>query len=399
MNAMTHARRTQPTAPPLKIGRPDDAFEREADRKADEVMSGAGSAAQWSLSRVSIAPPLQRKCPCGGSGHGESECEECKAKGTLQRKASGAAGMNHAPRIVHEVLRSSGAPLDRGTRSFFEPRFGHDFSRVRIHTGAQAAESARAVQADAYTVGSHIVFGSGTRVPWESRRLIAHELSHVVQQNSAQPLTPSPAGADAPGWDGGKQRLSRMSSTAPLQRQKTNLAPDTAPPIDRNVELAPHTIPMNADAVPEQQKCEQFPGGETICEVDEQSGMPTGRIKHNIDETNPCTRPCVEVHENVHVRQLQAFCPALRDCYKAADAGRRPQSDCYRMAMSDLKKRECEAYRVSVPCMENRLRSARECQSRENKDYGNRKLASEKCFRDKSCGADAPAQNRQGAKQ
>jgi hypothetical protein len=181
---MTYARKAQApsAAPPLKIGQPDDAFEHEADRTADEVMSGTGPRAQWSFSRMSIAPPVQRKCACGGSGDGE--CEDCKEQ-KLQRKASGAAEMGHAPAIVHDVLRSSGAPLDRATRSFFEPRFGHDFGNVRIHTGAQAAASAQAVNALAYTVGDSVVFGSGQYAPHSAagRKLLAHELTHVAQQS------------------------------------------------------------------------------------------------------------------------------------------------------------------------------------------------------------------------
>ncbi len=87
-------------------------------------------------------------------------------------------------RSVHEVLRSPGQPLDATTRAFMEPHFGHDFSGVRVHTDVKAAESARAVNALAYTVGSDVVFGNGHYVPQsnEGRRLMAHELTHVVQQ-------------------------------------------------------------------------------------------------------------------------------------------------------------------------------------------------------------------------
>jgi len=66
-----------------------------------------------------------------------------------------------APAIVHEVLRSPGQPLDAQTRAFMEPRFGHDFADVRIHHDGQAAQSARAVRAQAYTVGQHVVFDAG----------------------------------------------------------------------------------------------------------------------------------------------------------------------------------------------------------------------------------------------
>jgi len=126
---------------------------------------------------------LQRKCACGGSGGPGGECEGCKKKKQLQRSAAG-SGPETAPPIVHEVLRSPGQPLDTATRSFFEPRFGHDFSKVRIHTDAKAAASSRSVGAAAYTVGPHIVFAD--RLPSiqseGAARLMAHELAHVLQQ-------------------------------------------------------------------------------------------------------------------------------------------------------------------------------------------------------------------------
>ena len=141
----------------------------------------------------SFTPPpfgtLQRKCACGESGSSGGECEGCKKKKQLQRSTAG-SGLATAPPIVHEVLRSPGQPLDGGTRALFEPRFGHDFSRVRLHTNERAAESARAVNALAYTVGHDIVFAnrpSGT-ASMEATRLMAHELSHVVQQSGAGSL-------------------------------------------------------------------------------------------------------------------------------------------------------------------------------------------------------------------
>jgi Domain of unknown function (DUF4157)/OmpA family len=182
MSTMTYARiaAVPSGAPALKIGQPDDAFEHEAERTADEVMSGGGTA-QWSFPRVSVEPRLQRKCSCGS---GERECEACRAKGTVQRKASGTAEVGQAPPIVHDVLRSGGTPLDRTTRSFMERRFGHDFGDVRIHSDARAAESARAVGALAYTVDNKIAFDNGRYAPHtqQGRKLLAHELTHVVQQ-------------------------------------------------------------------------------------------------------------------------------------------------------------------------------------------------------------------------
>lgn len=135
-------------------------------------------------------PVLRRKCACGGTPGPSGECEACRKKRLgLQRLATG-AGPSVAPPIVHDVLQSPGQSLDTGTRGMMEARFGHDFSRVQVHTDAKAASSAQAVNALAYTVGNSVVFGSGQYAPAteHGRRLLAHELTHVVQQaGMAQP--------------------------------------------------------------------------------------------------------------------------------------------------------------------------------------------------------------------
>jgi hypothetical protein len=108
--------------------------------------------------------------------------------GLLRRKAGQTSTRSQipseAPPIVHDVLRSPGQPLDPAARAFMEPRFGYDFSRVRVHSDSQAAKSAQAVNAQAYTVGSNIVFGAnqGGAGNGSQQRLLAHELAHVVQQ-------------------------------------------------------------------------------------------------------------------------------------------------------------------------------------------------------------------------
>ena len=128
---------------------------------------------------------LQRKCACGGAPGVDGECTACRQK-RLRRKPAGQAETTGVPPIVHEVLRSPGQPLDPATRAFMEPRFGHDFSAVQVHTDAQAAQSARAVNALAYTVGRDVVFATGQYAPGmrASQRLLAHELTHVVQQSA-----------------------------------------------------------------------------------------------------------------------------------------------------------------------------------------------------------------------
>jgi outer membrane protein OmpA-like peptidoglycan-associated protein len=134
---------------------------------------------------------LQRKCACGGPAGATGACAECeKTKRTVQRRSADEAEPTAVPPIVHEVVRSSGEPLDADTRASMESRLGHDFGDV--HTDARAAESAGAVNALAYTVGQHIVFGEDQYRPGstEGSRLIAHELTHTLQQ-SAGPTVPS----------------------------------------------------------------------------------------------------------------------------------------------------------------------------------------------------------------
>jgi hypothetical protein len=143
----------------LEIGEADDPLEREADRIADQVQGAPGAGPRITPARIQAL---------GGD-------------------RSGPAGA--APFSVGQVLRSPGQPLDPATRSFFEPRFGHDFSRVRVHTDGAAARSAEEVGARAYAVGSHLVFSRQRYAPHsaQGQRLLAHELTHVVQQRAGQP--------------------------------------------------------------------------------------------------------------------------------------------------------------------------------------------------------------------
>ncbi len=106
---------------------------------------------------------------------------------------SNQAALRGVPPVVNRVLGSSGRALDASARSFFEPRFGRDLSHVRVHTGALAAASAQAVAARAYAVGSHVVFDANEYAPGSAsgRKLLAHELSHVVQNAGASPATPT----------------------------------------------------------------------------------------------------------------------------------------------------------------------------------------------------------------
>jgi hypothetical protein len=114
---------------------------------------------------------------------------ECgKANSKIQRKTPNEGQSTEVPPIVREVLRSPGHPLDAATRAFMQPRFRQDFSDVRVHTDAKAADSARSVNALAYTVGQDVAFGAGQYLPStiSGMQTLAHELTHVVQQGSGQ---------------------------------------------------------------------------------------------------------------------------------------------------------------------------------------------------------------------
>lgn len=157
----------------LSISQPGDSDEREADQIADRVMRMASPQAACSCSPSS--EKVQRKC---------ASCEE---EERIQRKSKGAETVDTAN--VDHALSSPGRPLDAGTRSFMESRFGRDFSHVRVHDDSPSATSADSIHARAYTLGPHIVFGAGMYRPASSdgRHLLAHELVHTVQQASSGP--------------------------------------------------------------------------------------------------------------------------------------------------------------------------------------------------------------------
>ena len=176
----------------LMVGAVDDPLEYEADRIANQMMRipDMGAAVFPAVTRGGL-PEVRRNCSCGGT------CTKCGAEkaeeehGTLLRSpevpqiatkgSPPASSRMVAPPIVHKVLNSPGQPLDSATRAFMEPRFGYDFSSVRLHTGNAARSSTADLGALGYTVGSHIVLRDDSPSP----ALLAHELAHVVQQASA----------------------------------------------------------------------------------------------------------------------------------------------------------------------------------------------------------------------
>jgi hypothetical protein len=169
----------------LAISSPDDPEEREADNVANTIM------------RKPVGAPSSRPCSCSHNGEMCEECRQKQSQPTISRQASAQFAPIDVPRIVSDVLRSPGHPLDAATRAFFEPRFGHDFSHVRVHTGPEAAASARSINALAYTSGSNVVFAASQYSPYTTvgQTLLAHELTHTIQQQeSTAQVQLTPAG-------------------------------------------------------------------------------------------------------------------------------------------------------------------------------------------------------------
>lgn len=186
----------------LRINDVNDPAEKEADSVAAAVMAGSGGEAHPPAVAGSRAPFVQRKC---------AACEE-EEELHVQRKETSAAQPTSVPPIVGQVLNTPGRPLDHNTRDFMRSRFGRDFGTVRVHNDAQAAESARAVNAMAFTVGDSLVFGAGNYSPETERGkwILAHELAHVIQQRRGGPA----ASVDS----GGRLELAANEASAGVMR-------------------------------------------------------------------------------------------------------------------------------------------------------------------------------------
>ena len=161
----------------LSIGAADDPYEREADAMADRVMRMPAAGNNPAFFKPSPIPSVQAKC------------EHCEEEEKLQRKENATSEIDGSASLESytSTLPGTGKSLPDSDRQFFEPRFGHDFSDVRIHNDNAAAQSAENIHALAYTYGNNIVFNQNQFAPEtdQGKRLIAHELTHVVQQGSS----------------------------------------------------------------------------------------------------------------------------------------------------------------------------------------------------------------------
>ena len=181
-NGRNEAVRTR-IQPKLKISRPGDEYEQEVKRVAEKIVSMTNDNP---ISSTMSHKVEKIDCKCATCEMKEKEKKEEKLR--ISRKPSNTYILEESDEIPNEInnIRSdSGIPLDRGTREFMESRFGHDFSKVRIHADEKAARSAQSVNALAYTVGNDIIF-EGQHLPESEsgRKLLAHELTHVVQQRN-----------------------------------------------------------------------------------------------------------------------------------------------------------------------------------------------------------------------
>jgi hypothetical protein len=262
-------------------------------------------------------------------------------------------GEETVPPVVDEVLRTPGQPLESTFRRLMEARFGHDFGQVRVHTGAAAAESARAVNASAYTVEGDVVFGAGQYAPASpaGRRLLAHELAHVVQQRRGSVAGQSGIGpADSAlerDADRAADRLGHRPTTGnrlgeSLYGGRTGVriaeVEQGADDPDPDIELLFQT------------------NGTTTCV------FPAGTASMNVTNT-ACSSVCTSRHESKHVEDIGPCCAKAGEAYRAATTGAdraAARSSFFRWMSGHRDYFECRAYAISVSCADEQM-TAKKC--------------------------------------
>jgi hypothetical protein len=168
----------------LRVSQPGDADEIEADRVAESVVSAPAIAAS---SKSASGGVIHRRCACPAGGHACPECEIEEVEGAkgIHRKTgtSSSASLEVSENFVHGL--GPGQPMDSGVRKTMEGLFSHDFEDVRVHTDSNASQSAHSINARAFTAGRDVIFAPGEYSPQtrKGKELLAHELTHVVQQS------------------------------------------------------------------------------------------------------------------------------------------------------------------------------------------------------------------------
>jgi hypothetical protein len=283
---------------------------------------------------------LQRKCACGTHTLGD-QCDSCKGKGgMLQRKASSHDDPSGVPPIVREVLRSPGQPLDSATRVFFEPRFGHDFSQVRVHADSRAGDSASAVGALAYTVGANVVLASGQYKPHTAtgRQLLAHELTHVAQQRSHEPKL--------------HEHLIIGSPDDAFEQEADRFAQHAAVASVKRVGSVSSTRGMSL-----QRLCEPVPGGSTFeWKVDydgcsDPEGFRGKLVDLFLNRDNPAGGENTAFAERKSSLLSDKACDRHDECYQTCHHGDQTQKDkCDTRLMEDMIDTCFEAEKDSKKC-------------------------------------------------
>jgi len=260
----------------LVVRQSDDLWEQEADRNADAVARALDGEA--GLGRLSFTPVAGGGISDAGSASVQRQVEEeeeellqaKRATGTARRVTTGTA-------VDIQAIRGGGGRLPADLRSELESRFGHDFGSVRVHSGSKAADLAGRIGARAFTTGHDVVFGGGEYRPEtsEGKRLLAHELTHVVQQT----------GSGASRIEGQLQRKTAAAPVTPRKALKTALKGDD----DDVRELTQSKVwpGLNVNASESATLMEHLLDGATLDE-DEQAGIKVlskARLQNRVDDT------------------------------------------------------------------------------------------------------------------
>jgi hypothetical protein len=299
----------------LAIGASNDPLDLEADRVADRVSAAPGHS------------PVS-----GASLH-------------IQRLASRAnASAETAPVSVDGVLAGPGSALAPALRQDMERRFGHDFSNVRVHFGTAAEQSAREVSAEAYTVGQHIVFAAGRYEPGtpEGRRLLAHELTHVVQQSGADEMRFGSSGAER-SPHAGYAGPANMTFAVRALHQLSAGQPEADEYTGEGVLM---TLAGSGTCV--------NGGAASACD-------PTiGAYRLQRNNNTCCTQDCSLNHELTHVTDITNWgcCKALSVAYNAPGANKNAAVQKYNTWLSSaVNITECHAYTNDVSCADQKFKA------------------------------------------
>jgi hypothetical protein len=190
--ALQHIIKSNQIQTKLRVSQQDDPYEREADKMAEQVMRMSSAESVYLPLKTADGKKINRTCKnCEKEDKESEELKEIKIISKKEKNDSSFLDFNisvNSEKKINDIVSKKGAPLDTSTRKFMESRFGYDFGGVRIHSNEKASESANQLNALAFTLGENIVFGKGEYQPSSisGRKLLAHELTHTIQNNSSK---------------------------------------------------------------------------------------------------------------------------------------------------------------------------------------------------------------------